>query len=397
MPRVRLYRYKIMYMIHCNPARFVPFCPKMERKPQQQTLSIRISETLREFLERYKNVLSTGRGEAVSTSDAAKFLLESAKDDPSDFRLEVADLQREATASLSSIREKWEIGQPLSRAEWVFLGQYVQIASEEISENPAVPAAPSFIDLLKALLAIRGLRADRGIGLDRYYLENLGVPVGAALNERQLDPGLVPRTVAELTEELKRKPAGPKPAFAGRCFYVALRDEAIADLRALNRALAPLMPTLVRLAARGHWIRERSPVRKRRETAVVVDSIPPIVRGDFQLNCSVGGDGEVSMRLEMDQKHVLYPIGTYPKIREFAAMLSQLKPGGQWRGTHFFGFTEAESGDKPALLLFRGLDGITLGFTPEEWQRLNGLLASALGTPKLAGYWKELGLIYGEL
>jgi len=214
----------------------------MDRKPQQQTLSIRISETLREFLERYKNVLSTGRGESVSTSDAAKFLLESAKDDRSDFRLEVADLQREATASLSSIREKWEIGQPISRAEWVFLGQYIQIASEEISENPTVPAAPSFIDLLKALLAVRGLRADRGIGLDRYYLENLGVPVGAALNDRQLDPDLVPRTVAELTEELRRTPAGPKPAFAGRCFYVALRDEVIPDLRALNRALAPLMP-----------------------------------------------------------------------------------------------------------------------------------------------------------
>lgn len=311
--------------------------------------------------------------------------------------MEVADLQREATASLSSIREKWEIGQPISRAEWVFLGQYIQIASEEISENPAVPAAPAFVDLLKALLAIRGLRADRGIGLDRYYLENLGAPAGAALNERQLDPDLVPRTVAELTEELRRTPSGPKPAFAGRCFYVALRDEVITDLRALNRALAPLMPTLVRLAARGHWIRERRPVRRRQETAVVVDSIPPIVRGDFRLTCSVGGEGEVSIHLEMDRKNVIYPISTYPKIREFAAMLSQLKPGGQWHGIHYHAFTVAESGDNPAQLLFRGRDGITLGFTPEEWQRLNGLLASALGTPKLAGYWKELALIYGEL
>jgi hypothetical protein len=38
------------------------------------------------------------------------------------------------------------------------------------------------------MLAIRGLRADRGIGLDRYYLENLGAPADAAFNERQLDP-----------------------------------------------------------------------------------------------------------------------------------------------------------------------------------------------------------------
>ena len=82
----------------------------MERKPQQQTLSIRISETLREFLERSKQVLSSGgRGESVSTSDVAKILLESAKEDRLDFRLEVADLQQDPTASLVAIRRKWQV------------------------------------------------------------------------------------------------------------------------------------------------------------------------------------------------------------------------------------------------------------------------------------------------
>ena len=64
----------------------------MQRKPQQQTLSIRISDSLREFLERSKRVVSNGRGESVSISDIAKSLLESAKDDRLDFRLEVAEL-----------------------------------------------------------------------------------------------------------------------------------------------------------------------------------------------------------------------------------------------------------------------------------------------------------------
>jgi hypothetical protein len=198
-------------------------------------------------------------------------------------------------------------------------------------------------------------------------------------------------------EELRQTPAGPKPAFAGRCFYVAVRDEVITDLRALNRALAPQMTTLFRLAARGHWIRERRPVRRRQEAAVGVDSVPPVVRGDFRLTCHVSCEGEVSMHLGMDRRNVIYPIATYPQIREFAAMLSQLKPGGQWHGIHYHAFTVPESGDQPAQLLFRGRDGITLGFTPEEWQCLNGLLASALGTPTLEGYWKELALIYGEL
>jgi hypothetical protein len=53
----------------------------MERKPQQQTLSILISDALREFLERSRKVISNRRGESVSTSDVAKMLLESAEDD----------------------------------------------------------------------------------------------------------------------------------------------------------------------------------------------------------------------------------------------------------------------------------------------------------------------------
>ena len=63
----------------------------MERKAQQQTLSIRISDALREYLERAKNVMSSSRGDGVSTSDVAKMLLESAKDDRLDHRLEAHD------------------------------------------------------------------------------------------------------------------------------------------------------------------------------------------------------------------------------------------------------------------------------------------------------------------
>jgi multidrug efflux pump subunit AcrB len=78
----------------------------MERKPQQQTLSIRVSDSLREFLERSKQVISAGRGESVSLSDVAKVLLESAREDRLDFRLEVADLQKSPTESLCAIRQK---------------------------------------------------------------------------------------------------------------------------------------------------------------------------------------------------------------------------------------------------------------------------------------------------
>src|SRR5436309_11949545 len=111
----------------------------MDAKAQQQTLSNRISDTLREFLERAKQVISNGRGESVSTSDVAKILLESAKDDRLDFRLEVAELQQRATEAMWEIRRKWTQEQDLSRAEWLFLSLYIQVACEGVSGDPRMP------------------------------------------------------------------------------------------------------------------------------------------------------------------------------------------------------------------------------------------------------------------
>ena len=68
---------------------------RTQEKLQQLTLSIRISEALRDFLERSKHVISSNRGESVSLSEGARILLESAKDDRLDFRLEVAELQQD--------------------------------------------------------------------------------------------------------------------------------------------------------------------------------------------------------------------------------------------------------------------------------------------------------------
>jgi len=66
-------------------------------KSQQQTLSIRVSDSLREFLELAREFITDGRGEAVSMSDVAKLLLESARQDRLDFRLEAAELQQSPT------------------------------------------------------------------------------------------------------------------------------------------------------------------------------------------------------------------------------------------------------------------------------------------------------------
>jgi hypothetical protein len=136
-------------------------------KAQQQTLSIRVSESLREFLELAKELITNVRGDAASISDVAKLLLESAKQDRLDFRLEAAELQQSPTSALLQVRRKWEQQHPLSRAEWVFLAQYVQVACEQLLGSTRIPRPHSFVAVLEALLAVRSLRTDRGGGLDR--------------------------------------------------------------------------------------------------------------------------------------------------------------------------------------------------------------------------------------
>src|ERR1035441_9661235 len=154
----------------------------MERKAQQQTLSIRVSDSVREYLERVKEVMSSRPGDRVSTSEAAKMLLESTKEDRLDHRLEAANLRQNTAESLWNIRQNWEHQQGLSHAEWLFLAGYVQVGSEELAEDPERPKAESFAQVLEAFLAVRALRQDRGVALDKYYVGNLDPSNGPPLN-----------------------------------------------------------------------------------------------------------------------------------------------------------------------------------------------------------------------
>lgn len=369
----------------------------MQRKPQQQTLSIRISDTLREFLERSRQILAVGRSDLVSTADVAKILLESAKKDRLDFRMEVAELQEQPTESLWAIRRKWEQKQDLSRAEWIFVSQYIQVACEELSENPFMPSLHSFATLLEALLAVRGLRVDRGVEMDRYYLENLGTAPEVAFNDRQLDPEIVPQVVGKLIQELKESRSPRKPTFAGHNFYIAVRDEDLTGVVALNRVLFPYMTTLFRLAARGHWIRERRPVRSRRESPLVISEVPPVTVPGFRLSFAVSSEGDVSLLLSLDQRDLMCPLGPYPEIREFLAMLEHCEGDHIWRGRLFHAYKVPEKPEKPMRLCVNFRNSAVIGFSLEEWQCLKELFAKALAMPSLQQLLAELTLAYGEL
>ena len=87
---------------------------------QQPVISIRISEALRLKLEGLKVLMSMKSGEPVSTSEAAKQLLESSKEE----RLELVSLLTEPTDSLLMIRRKADSKLPLSQAEWTAVAYF---------------------------------------------------------------------------------------------------------------------------------------------------------------------------------------------------------------------------------------------------------------------------------
>src|SRR5260370_1637223 len=136
---------------------------------QEQTVSLRISDGLRKRLEQVRKLASVRKGENVSTSEIAKQLLESARED----RLEVVELLREPTEALLRIWKKGEAQRVLSRAEWTVLAYFVQQGAEAVSKNSI--SRESVIAILEAFLAAYKLRTGAGRGDEGYYLGNLPI------------------------------------------------------------------------------------------------------------------------------------------------------------------------------------------------------------------------------
>ena len=116
-------------------------------------------------------------------------------------------------------------------------------------------------------------------------------------------------------EELRESSSRPKAAFAGRNFFVALRDEMLADVATLNQVLEPFLVRLFRLAARGHWIRERRALRAQGEAHVYSSHIPPVATEGLALVVSSNTEGEIQLELIMELRGVSYTLGHYPEIR----------------------------------------------------------------------------------
>ena len=93
----------------------------------------------------------------------------------------------------------------------------------------------------------------------------------------------------------------------------------------------------------------------------------------------------------------MLPMGPYPEIREFLAMLEHFEARHDWNGVRFHAYTCPAATEKPMRFYVRRREGVVLGFSLAEWQCLKDLFAKALAMPELQQLLAELGLAYGEL
>ncbi len=377
-----------------------------ESEQQTETLSLRISAALRSRLERIRELSSRRKGESVSTSEIAKRLLESARED----RLEVVELLAKPEA-LVEIRRKGEAGHLLSRAEWTVVAHFVQQGAEAFFKNPVSPE--SLAAILKAFQAAYELRAKGASEAEgHYYLGNLPSecrPEGSKRSE-VVTPEVVRRTVAETLRRLSKSPSEYRPVLAARNLYVLLDKEKLGGVDALDQALKPYWPALWRVAARGHYFLKGQPVRdeSQERERVYQPAIPSIREGEYTLSFARGEGPEFDLLLSFPgPRGAMYPLGPYPKIAEFRAMLAglqpknaewrgQLIPGGHWQGEEFFGYVVERGKEKEFWFRAHG-NGISFGFSEEEWGQVRKLFRQAWEIPEVKVAWEALSLEYGEL
>ena len=368
-----------------------------ETLQQTQTLSLRMSEALRKRLEDIRKLTALKKGASVSTSEIAKQLLESAREE----RFEVVELLAKPTESLIEIRRKGEAGQMLTRAQWTALAYFVQQGCESFSKNPLARA--TYVGILKAFDAAHQLRA-KPSAQDEYYLGNLP---GDCRPERSKpsDPAtaeLVRKTVAETVRRLTNPATKWTPMLAARNLYVLLDGEKLAGAAALNEALAPYWPVLWRVAARGHYFERREPVREigRREE-VYQPPIPSLKEDGYALSFARGEANELSLLLSFPGPRApMYPLGPYPMIAEFRGMLAALtpkaKPPQRWDGEQFYGYV-TERANELEFWFRAHANAITFGFSVEEWKAVRELFRKAWEAPEVCAAWDILSLDYGEL
>ena len=383
-----------------------PIVAEKSALAQQPVISIRISDALRSRLEALKVLMSMKSGEPVSTSEAAKQLLESSKEE----RLELVSMLTEATDSLLNIRRKASSKLLLSRAEWTLIAYYCLQGTEGFGDTAQTEISyESLAGILAAFQSVYGLlRKQNKTHLDSFFVAHLP-PDRQAEAKKQEEIGsddvrrAVTRTIRMLespTEERQR------PTFVGWNLYFLLDELEFPNVEKLNEALRPYWPILWRVCARGHYFLHMQPLQDPNSSASEIDAplnppLPKFEEGDYRLEFVRSPREGFSAWLSLPGRlSPLYPVEGYPKISEFKTILERLDVKRvliAWNGRYFLAYTVADEKDAVGVN-FRARDnGIAFNFRSDDWQSIKKLFRRAWQDPQVRRIWDALALEYGEL
>ncbi len=380
-----------------------------ERSPQQPVISIRISEELRERLDKLKQMMELRSGGNVSTSEAAKQLLESAKDD----RIEVVSLLLEPTESLLRVRKKLEERVTLSQAEWTLIAYYCTQGAESFSTTEQGQLShESLAEMLEAFLAAYDVpRRKSRIALDWVYLQTLPTEKTEAFKDVEAYTKDDVKRVVNRTIRMLRNPAQKRrrPILAVRNLYTMLDDEKFSNIEKLNDALWPHWPPLWKVCARGHYALHRKPLREKPSAeggdddfeVPIQRGLPSFEEGGYRLDLVRGEGNEFAPYLRFPGALApRYPVIGCPRIAEFRRMLEllNLEPVmEQWKGYYYTAWTGTMENEERGVSFRARENGISFSFPMDDWNAIRSLFQRAWQSPEVVGAWKALVQEYGEL
>ncbi len=377
--------------------------------PQQPVISIRISDALRLRLETLRKIISLKNGQMVSTSEAAKQLLESARDD----RLELVNLLTEPTDSLLKIRGKAEAKLPLTLAEWTMVAYYcAQGAESFMSTEQGQLSYESLAEILEAFLAAYAvIRRPKKSPLDFVYLRTL--PGDKQVEAKEVEDigsddvrRVVNHTIQMLRNSAQRR---RKPILAVRNLYTLLDEEKFSNIEKLNDALWPHWTALWRVCARGHYSAHRKPLREKppAETGdddfeiAVQRGLPSVEEGGYRLDLVREEGNEFSPCLQFPGPLApRYPVVGYPRVAEFRRMLEELdleREMTQWKGYYFAALTGIMENEERGVSFRARENGINFSFPMEHWKLIRNLFRRAWQSPEVIRTWDALAQEYGEM
>src|SRR5262249_51552895 len=155
-------------------------------------------------------------------------------------------------------------------------------------------------------------------------------------------------------------------------------QEDIPGIVELNQALRPYWRDLWRVAARGHYFIHNEPIREENNSLeeVLKPPIPTIREVGYSLAFQrAKGDDLLLLLSWPGPRGTMYPLSVYPIISEFRSMLAALDPkegAQQWQRQHFYGYIN-EFDDGLNVWFRNRNNGITFGFTEEEWNAVREL------------------------